>query len=142
LAVAGVVVGSLLFSTVKQYLGATILPLEFLVCGVTLLAMWRFQTVPVLVTLAFINMIACGMMLPTLVTNVAAGLPDALRGRGLGLWNSAFVLAQFLSSSIIAAVLATSGRTVLDAFAMLGALALVIAALLVKSRGSRVAAGF
>ena len=140
LAVAGVVVGSLLFTRVKQRLGAAILPLEFLVCGVTLLAMWRFQTVPVLILFAFVNMIACGMMLPTLVTNVAAGLPDAVRGRGLGLWNSAFVLAQFVSSSIIAAVLARPGRTVLDAFGLLGVLALVLAAVLVRRHGPRAAA--
>lgn len=130
LASAGVVVGSLSFMKAKQWLGKALLPVEFAVCGATLFAMWQFQSVPGLLSFAFINMIACGLLLPTLVTNVAAGLPDAVRGRGLGIWNSAFVLAQFLSSTYIGTVLGTPGRTVLDAFGLLGLVALVLAAVI------------
>lgn len=136
LAAVGVVAGSLLFLPVKQRLGSALLPLDLLVNGLTLLAMWKFQTIPALVGFAFVNMVACGMLLPALVTTVAAGLPDATRGRGLGLWNSAFVLAQFLSSALVSVVLAHPGATVLDAFGLLGVLALALAATVASSERS------
>ena len=130
LAAAGVVVGSLSFMKAKQWLGDRLLMAEFVVCGITLIAMWQFQSVPGLLSFAFINMVACGALLPTLVTNVAAGLPDSVRGRGLGIWNSAFVMAQFLSSTYVGTVLSLPGRTVLDAFGLLGVAALVVAAVM------------
>ena len=136
LAAAGVVAGSLLFMPVKQRLGTALLPIVLMVSGLTLLAMWNFQTIPALVGFAFVNMVACGMMLPALVTTVAAGLPDAIRGRGLGLWNSAFVLAQFLSSALVSVVLARPGSTVLDAFGLLGVLAIALAATVARSERS------
>lgn len=128
LAAAGVVLGSFLFAAAKRRFGAWLLPLELVVCGVTLFLMWQFQTVHALVGLAFVNMVACGMMLPTLVTSVASGLPDTVRGRGLGLWNSAFVLAQFVSSGFIGLVLSQPGATVLDGFGILSVPALALAA--------------
>ena len=127
IAVAGVVVGSLLFMKAKNALGERLLISEVVVCGVTLIAMWRIQSPPAILCFAFINMVACGLLLPTLVTTVADGLPDAVRGRGLGVWNSAFVLAQFLSSTFVGSVLAIPGRTVLDAFGLLGVVALTLA---------------
>jgi MFS family permease len=146
LAAAGVVIGTILFMPVKRLLGTALLPCELLLSGVGLLVIWQFQTVPVFVVFAFITMIACGMMLPTLITVVAAGLPNAVRGRGLGLWNSAFTLAQFIGSAFIGAVLAQPGWTVLDAFGILGLGAIGLSLLLgimpsVSGGGRSVATG-
>ena len=127
LAAAGIMLGSACFIAAKKRLGPLLLPTELLVCGVTLVLMRQFASLTPLLILAFINMFACGLMLPTLVTTVAARLPDAVRGRGLGFWNSSFTFGQFLSAAFVGAVLSRSGTDILDAFALLGIGALIMA---------------
>ena len=129
-AAGGVVIGTLIFMPAKRRLGRMLLPLVLVMSGIALIVIWTMQTLPVLLICAFASMIANGMMLPTLVTQVAAGLPDAVRGRGMGIWNSAFVLAQFLSSAFLGAVLSRPGWTVLDAFGLLGCVSIALAAIL------------
>lgn len=126
-AASGTMLGSALFVSAKRWLGVWLLPTELLISGVTLVLMTESVSVITLVSLAFLNMVACGLMLPTLITAVAVGLPEGVRGRGLGLWNSAFTFGQFLSAAIIGAVLARPSNNIFDAFALLGIGALVMA---------------
>lgn len=138
IAVVGLLLGSLSFMPARRLLGRAALGFEMAACGVTLLLMWQFQWVAALVVLAFINLFACGLMLPTLITTVAGGLPHHVRGRGMGVWNSAFTAAQFVSSALIGIVLGHRGATVLDAFGLLGVVALVMAAgIVLASRRQR-----
>ena len=133
IAVVGLLIGSTLFMRAKRLLGRAALGIEMAACGVTLLLMWQFQSVTVLVVLAFVNLFAAGLMLPTLITTVAGGLPHQVRGRGMGIWNSAFTLAQFVSSALIGIVLGYPGGTVLDAFGLLGVAALLVSGVLIMT---------
>src|SRR5664279_2380450 len=56
-----------------------------------------------------------------------SGRPDAVRGRGLGIWNSSFTFGQFLSAGFAGAVLGRPDATILDAFAWAGVAALTAA---------------
>ncbi|EHJ59884.1 hypothetical protein NSU_3134 [Novosphingobium pentaromativorans US6-1] len=129
IAAVGIMLGSALFVQMKQLLGRLLLPCELLLCGITLTLMPQFPAIAPLVVLAFFNLMACGMMLPTLVTAVAERMPDEVRGRGLGLWNSSFTFGQFLSAAVVGMLLNRAGTSILDAFAVLGIVALTMSAI-------------
>lgn len=127
-AVFGSIVGSLMFVSANRVLKYWLLPTELLIVGITFLFMKAAGSVTPLVILAFVNNIACGLMLPTLVTPIAAGLPNSVRGRGLGLWNSSLTFGQFLSGGIIGLILSQKNVDIFDAFTILGTFALLMAA--------------
>jgi len=85
----------------------------------------------------FVNQIGCGLMMPALFTWCLSGLDFEHRGKGSGLFTSAFFLGQFLSPMAMT-VLADQGRGIGFAFIIAGALCLcgMFALLLQRSRAA------
>lgn len=123
IAIAGMPLGAFAFWKVARTPFPLLLAAEFIFIGLTLMGMWWVRTPISLVCVAFLNLVGCGLLLPTLITHVSNVLDVSVRARGIGLWQAAFGLGQFLSPAAIALVLARSGTNVLDAFAALGIVA-------------------
>ncbi|MDP3549129.1 MAG: MFS transporter [Novosphingobium sp.] len=67
-----------------------------------------------------------GMAVPTLIAWAQGYLPFEHRGRGMGVWTSAFFLGQFVSPLLVS-VARTSSGTMQGAFVIAGGLGIVIA---------------
>jgi MFS family permease len=50
---------------------------------------------------SFINQLGCGIVLPTMLVWATRGLTYAIRGRGVGMWQAAFAIGQFLSGMAV-----------------------------------------
>lgn len=128
LAATGVPVGAFLFWKLNKMAFGWLLITELLICGATLTAMGFVTNVATFVVVAFCNLVGCGLILPTLATHVTSRLEPAVRGRGVGIWLSAFSTGQFLSVGVTGITVERAGATVLDALHALGLGALLIAA--------------
>ena len=78
---------------------------------------------------AFCALIGAGLLMPTLITWMVRGLPFAVRGRGVGIFQSLFSTGQFASGLILPFLARNVVNGVLAAYAVLGAIALVMAGL-------------
>lgn len=88
----------------------------------------------------FINQLGAGMLLPTLLVWSMSILSFEIRGRGVGMWQSAFAFGQFLSPVVVTFIALRVGGLLpglayLSYGAMLGAFIVIIARL----RGRRTA---
>jgi MFS family permease len=129
IAFTGIPIGALLFIKVASWPFGRLVRLEFLVLGVTLIAMRYAADYRVFLALAFVNLSAGGMALPTFVTEVTKNLERAVRARGIGLWQATFPAGQFLAVGISSLMMQRPGATILDAFWMFGVGAVIAAAL-------------
>lgn len=139
-ATLGVPVGALCFWRLSNQPFARLLGVEMLLAGLTLIGLGQARAIGPFVLLAFLNLVACGLILPTLLTTVARGLDAGVRGRGIGIWQASFSIGQFASVAVTAGVMtARPGTSVLAAFSLLGWLALAVAAasLIAAMRGGR-----
>ncbi|GLW59476.1 MFS transporter [Kitasatospora phosalacinea] len=93
-------------------------------------------SVPLLVVGAVVNCLGTGLLLPTLITRTMTMLTPANRGRGTGLWNSAFFLGEFVCPLVLLAVAKPTG-TLAHAIGLLGAAALAVAVGLAVTRARR-----
>jgi len=50
---------------------------------------------------SFINQVGCGIVLPTMLVWATRGLAYSIRGRGIGMWQAAFAIGQFLSGMAV-----------------------------------------
>jgi len=89
----------------------------FYAVGMTSLAL--ADTLFLAVPLAIVAQVGNGMMIPILVAWALGTLPFAHRGRGMGLWNSAFYIGNFLSPVFVAFVAASAGQ-LMDAILWIG----------------------
>lgn len=133
IACIGVPLGATLFWKLGHLAFSTLLTGELIVAGTTLLILPFAASKETFVAIAFIHLVACGLMLPTLVTHLVKNLAGPVRARGIGIFQSGTMLGQFMSVGLIGVVLRRPGATVLDAFGILGltVLAAAIATLLV-----------
>jgi MFS family permease len=91
-----------------------------------LLAAW--STNPAIATAgAFVNQLGAGITYPVLMASAMNQLPPNLRGRGGGMWLSAFFIGQFLSPLVVVRWTLIAGH-VSAAFAGLGVVCLAAAA--------------
>lgn len=67
-----------------------------LVSGVGLAGMTAMAALPVVIAAAFVNQVGCGLMYPVLSSWAMSLLPAPMRGRGGGVFTSAFFAGQFL----------------------------------------------
>jgi MFS family permease len=105
-----------------------LLLIDFLIIGTGYSMMGR-ATDPVTYTAAgFFCNIGMGMVLPTLLVWATRGLAYDIRGRGNGIWQSAFLIGQFLAGVTVPLIARLHGG-VLPAFVLIGYAALAIAAL-------------
>lgn len=122
IAFVGIPVGALLFIKVASWPYPRLVLLELAVLGVTLMMMAVTSDYRIFLVVAFVNLIAGGIILPTFLTHAAAHLNDAVRARGIGVWQACFPVSQFLAMGICSVILQRPGSTILDAFWMLGAI--------------------
>jgi MFS family permease len=92
----GMVVGAIGFQmVVNQSTGALLLG-ELALIAASFFVMSRAPTADVLVGASFMNQVACGALLPTLLTACMRFLPFEHRGRGAGIWQGTLASGQFV----------------------------------------------
>lgn len=129
-ATLGVPVGAVLFWKLSRVSLERMLSGQFLGAGATLFLLGHVSDERLFVALAFCNLMACGLMLPTMLTHVARRLDEPVRGRGIGIWQACFSLGQFASVGVTALVMGVQpGASILEAFSLLGICALIAAAI-------------
>lgn len=129
IAFIGIPVGAFLFIRVASWPFGRLVRLEFFVLGATLMAMRYTGDYRIFLGIAFVNMIACGTVLPTFLTHVAQNLEGAVRARGIGVWQAAFPAGQFLAVGLCSLIMQRLGVTILDAFWILGAFGIAAASI-------------
>lgn len=129
IAFIGVPVGALLFIRAASWPYMRLVILELAVLGATLMMLAVTSDYRVFLVIAFVNLVAGGMVLPTFLTHAAQHLDDAVRARGIGVWQACFPVSQFLAMGICSVILQRPGSTVLDAFWILGAIGIAAAVL-------------
>ena len=135
----GVTLGTLLFNRLHRLRRPHCLALALLVMAGSFAAMSLASTIPSLIAAATINQVGAGILMPTLLTWSTNSLPHHFRGRGIGIWQGAFSLGQFLMPILVVALSGASdglGGT-LRLFAAAAFLAALLAAILPRVIGVR-----
>lgn len=97
LASAGVPLGTFIYARVSRIAVQRLLVIEFAALVLGYMVMGQAGSPNVFLTGCFINQVGAGMLLPTLLVWTMSLLTFEIRGRGAGLWQSAFALGQFCS---------------------------------------------
>ncbi len=97
----GVPLGALAFRALGGLRLPALLMLEFAALGIGFFLMARASEPLQFLVGAGINQVGAGLILPTLLTWALRNLSYEARGRGTGLWQSAFALGQFLSALLV-----------------------------------------
>ncbi|BEU99579.1 MFS transporter [Novosphingobium olei] len=140
----GVPLGTFIYSRIGRWPVQRLLTIEFSLLAVGFLAMGRASTPTGFLAGCFLNQLGAGLLLPTLLVWAMSLLSFQVRGRGAGMWQSAFALGQFLSPVIVTfSANATGGLqnafSVLSAAAVVGLIVVVIAAGRITRSGDAVA---
>ncbi|WP_436969654.1 MFS transporter [Kitasatospora cineracea] len=135
IASAATVAGAAAFTRLTDH-AERLLPWTLALCAVGFGIIAFAGSVPLLVVGAVVNCLGTGMLLPTLINRTVALLTPANRGRGTGLWNTAFFLGEFVCPLILLAVAKPAGDLA-GAVGILGVLTLAIAAGLAVARARR-----
>jgi MFS family permease len=109
LASIGVILGGILYRRLSRKTVAQLLATVFLFYAIGLTSLGLADTLILAVPLAIIAQVGNGMMIPILVSWALSTLSFAHRGRGMGLWNSAFYVGSFLSPVLVAFVTSMAG---------------------------------
>ena len=123
----GSILGAFIYFRAALLPTQTLLFIDFLIIGIGYVAMSHAPTAVTYTAATFFCNIGLGMVLPTLMVWAVRGLAYQIRGRGNGIWQSAFLIGQFLAGLTIP-ILARSVGGMLEAFATIGYVALVLAA--------------
>ncbi len=126
LASVGVPVGAALYKRLSRRGPTTQFGVLFLLVGTGLTGIGLSRALPAVIGFAFVQQLGAGMCIPVLVGWSLRELPDAFRGRGMGLWTSAFFLGQFLSPVFVSLVKGLLGG-LLPTFAACGLVCIAIA---------------
>jgi MFS family permease len=119
--------GALAFRWTARFGTSLNLVFAFLTSGVGLLLATSSNNPAVATVAAFVNQLGAGLTYPVLMASAMNQLSPSLRGRGGGLWLSAFFVGQFMSPLVVVRWAAISSHTS-TAFAGLGAVCLLAAA--------------
>ncbi|MDE1915319.1 MAG: MFS transporter [Sphingomonadales bacterium] len=133
IASVGVPLGTFIYSRVGRMAVQRLLVTEFALLAVGFLVMGRAATPTGFVIGCFINQLGAGLLLPTLLVWAMSLLAFEVRGRGAGMWQSAFALGQFLSPVVVTFAAQQTGGlqnafAVLSGGAVLGLIVVVAAA--------------
>ncbi|WP_077035473.1 MFS transporter [Pelomonas sp. KK5] len=118
--------GAILFkvlSTRRSVLQFTVL---FLLLGTGMAGIGLSRDVNAVVAFAFVQQLGAGMCIPILIGWGLRELPDEFRGRGMGMWVSAFFLGQFVSPLLVTLLRGWTGG-LLQTFVACGATCIAIA---------------
>ncbi len=119
-------IGSLIF---RRFIGlqtSRLLAIEMALIGGGLIVMGQATSDIGFSVAAFGALIGAGMLMPTLITWMVRGLPFAVRGRGVGIFQSLFSAGQFASGLIVPFLARNVMHSVLSAFALMGVIAMVM----------------
>jgi MFS family permease len=134
----GTAVGGFLFGRLAKRGPAVTVPLAFGLSGVGLIGMGLASSVPVVVAFAVVAGFGNGLILPSLLTWALGPLTFEQRGRGTGVWTSAFFVGQFVCPLLVLAL--TGGFDSLGAaIVLLGVVAVAVAVGVRLSRPSQAA---
>lgn len=135
----GVPLGTYLYSRIgPQWRVGRLLLVEFALLSIGFMLMAKAGTVPGFLAGCFVNQVGAGLLLPTLLVWSMSILSFEIRGRGTGIWQSAFAFGQFLSPVVVTFAGQRAGG-LLGAFAVLSVAALggVVVALIASRSGKR-----
>lgn len=139
----GVPLGSILFKYSTRFgpLRQLAMVLTFYaigLCGIGLAADFRTA-----LAFAFFQQLANGVTVPALIAWAQSRFDFAHRGRGMGMWASAFFAAQFLSPAAVSLVRSQTGslQSAFSVFGVLSALGVLIAYWLHRREQSRALQG-
>jgi predicted MFS family arabinose efflux permease len=127
LASIGVPLGTFIYWGVARLPIGRLLLLDFALIGSGFVLMGRSTEPTAYVWGSFINQIGCGLVLPTMLVWASRGLAYSIRGRGIGMWQAAFAIGQFLSGLVVTLLSKHLGG-LLPTLGLMGEGALAIAA--------------
>lgn len=119
----GVPLGTFVYSRIGRRPVQHLLMLEFGLLAIGFLLMGRAHGTQTFVLGCFVNQLGAGLLLPTLLVWAMSLLAFEIRGRGAGMWQSAFALGQFLSPVVVTFASARTGG-LQSAFSILSGAAL------------------
>jgi MFS family permease len=120
--------GALVFRWTWRFSTSMNLACAFLISGIGLLLAASSKDAAIDTAAAFLNQLGAGLTYPVLMGAVMNQLPPYLRGRGGGLWWSAFFIGQFLCPLVVMRWAELTGGRFSGAFAGLGVVCLMAAA--------------
>ncbi|NBC34977.1 MFS transporter [Novosphingobium sp. FSY-8] len=133
IASVGVPLGTFLYSRIGRWPVQRLLLIEFGLLAIGFLLMSRAGSPAGFIAGCFVNQLGAGLLLPTLLVWAMSLLSFEVRGRGAGMWQSAFALGQFLSPVVVTFASAQAGGLqaafgVLSVGALVGMGAVLVAA--------------
>jgi MFS family permease len=129
-------VGSVLFRRLARARAATQLTIAFGLIGAGYVMMNHSPAVEFFTVWLLINQLGCGILLPSLAVLVMAALPFEFRGRGTGLFMTAWWLGQPLSAQLAPWVQGLQGGSLLGVLQVFGIACLVAAVVAAIRRGT------
>ncbi|MEU1481859.1 MFS transporter [Streptomyces sp. NPDC005760] len=132
IASAATVAGAVIFVRLKRA-PEPMLPVVFAVCAAGFGVMFLAGSAPLLVVGAVVNCLGTGMLLPALLTSAMSRLAFEDRGRGTGLWTSAFFGGAFVCPLVLLGLESAVG-SLAGAVGTLGLAAALVAAGLSAAR--------
>lgn len=137
LATLGTPVGAVLFSFLaKRWSSMSVIATLLFFVGLGTLGMGLAPDIRTMVAAGFVEQIGGGMTVTGLIFWVSKLLPSEHRGRGFGLWTSAFFAGQFISPAVMGIAQGLLGG-ILPAFTAMGLVALAGAVLALMSSRRR-----
>ncbi len=132
----GVVVGAIVFGLLKTRLsGSGLIAISMVLMAIGYVMTPYVEGVPLVTASMVIICIGAGIAIPTFVTWVMSFLQPNARGRGVGLWQGAFFLGQFVAP-ITAVVLTKQIGGLPNALLVYSGVAILIGIIaLIRSRG-------
>jgi MFS family permease len=126
IAAIGSIVGAFIYWRAAALPTYTLLLIDFLIIGIGYSVMSRSTSAVMYTAATFFCNIGLGMVLPTLMVWAVRGLAYQIRGRGNGIWQSAFLIGQFIAGGSLP-ILARHTGGMLPAFGVIGYVALALA---------------
>ena len=126
LASLGTAVGGFLFGRLAKLGPAVLVPLAFALSGVGIVGLGLSSAVPTVIAFAVVTGFGNGLLLPALLTWALSSLSFEQRGRGTGVWTSAFFIGQFVCPLVVLALTGAIG-SLGTALAVLGVVSLAAA---------------
>ena len=118
--------GAILFKLLSSRRSVFQFTVLFMLLGAGMVGIGLSRDINTVVAFAFVQQLGAGMCIPILIGWGLREMPDEFRGRGMGLWTSAFFLGQFLSPFFVSVMRGLTGG-LLPTFVACGAICIAIA---------------
>lgn len=118
--------GAILFKLLSKRSAVLQFTVLFMLLGCGMVGIGLSTDIQTVIGFAFVQQLGAGMCIPILIGWGLRELPDQYRGRGMGLWTSAFFLGQFLSPLFVTLMRGWTGG-LLQTFVACGLICIAIA---------------